>query len=187
MTWNPRSDSSSPARSATNLSTVSGRGSPRLRWEIHSTHRLALRRCLPLTRRQGSTIRSTGRWRAARGLSSAGSAPLRRQRLFRAHYLDECREGDTCVRRRTLRTGGGRDDSPRRRDRDRSRQRHQIRPRAARSTRAISSAGGASRIKLTPAWSTSTTRPGSMRTCLSAASRNRDTVEKRDRSAYRSS
>jgi succinate-semialdehyde dehydrogenase / glutarate-semialdehyde dehydrogenase len=31
---------------------------------------------------------------------------------------------------------------------------------AARSTRAISSAGGASRIKLTPAWSTSTTRTG---------------------------
>ena len=63
------------AATPTNLSTVSGRGSPRLRWEIHSTNRLALRRCLPLTRRQDSKIRSTGRWRAARGSSSAGSAP----------------------------------------------------------------------------------------------------------------
>jgi hypothetical protein len=120
-----------------------------LNMEIHSTHRVALRRCLPLTRRQGSTIRSTGRWRAARG-HPRRKRPSADSSLVRAHYLDECREGDTCVRRRTLWTGGGRDDSgPTKRPRSQSPTTPNTAS-AARSTRAISSAGGASRIKLTP-------------------------------------
>src|ERR1700676_565180 len=54
---------------------VSGRASPPLRWEIRSTSRPALRRCLPLKQRQGSKTRSPARSPAAPGSSSAGSAP----------------------------------------------------------------------------------------------------------------
>ena len=50
-----------------------------------------------------------------------GKRPSADSAFFEPTILNESREGDTCVRRRTLRTGGGRDDSPRRRDRDRSR------------------------------------------------------------------
>src|SRR6476469_4657711 len=84
----PRSGSSSPARSATNLSIVSGRGSPRLRWEIHSTNRLALRRCLPLARRSGQPV-GGGR----RAGPPRREAPLRRQRLFEPNILTNVEKG----------------------------------------------------------------------------------------------